>query len=63
MTRTITVRRDEETGEFYFDFEDLEDMFTNPELVDSYSIELREDNTMVLEFFDKDDNRITPDKI
>lgn len=63
MTRTITVRKDEETGEFYFDFEDLQDMFTNPELVDSYSVELREDNTMVLEFFDKDGNRITPDKI
>lgn len=63
MSKTISVKKDEESGEYYFDFEDLKDMFTNPDLVDSYSIETRDDGSIVLEFFDKDENRVVPDKI
>lgn len=63
MSKTISVKKDEESGEYYFDFEDLKDMFTNPDLVDSYSIETRDDGSIVLEFFDKDENKVVPDKI
>lgn len=63
MSKTISVKKDEESGEYYFDFEDLKDMFTNPELIDSYSIETRDDGVIVLEFFDKDENKVVPDKI
>lgn len=63
MSKTIVVKKDEESGEYYFDFEDIKDMFTNPDLIDSYSIETRDDGGIILEFFDKDENKIVPDKI
>lgn len=63
MSKTISVKKDEESGEYYFDFEDLKEMFTNPELIDSYSLETRDDGVLVLEFFDKDENKVVPDKI
>lgn len=63
MSKTVSVRKDEESGEYYFDFEDLKDMFTNPDLIYSYSIETRDDGSILMEFFDKDENRVIPDKI
>lgn len=63
MSKTISVKKDEESGEYYFDFEDIKEMFTNPELIDSYSLETRDDGVLVLEFFDKDENKVVPDKI
>jgi hypothetical protein len=63
MSKPISIKKDEETGEFYLDFEELKDMFENPDSVDSYSIETREDDSIVLEFFDKDGNRVVPSKL
>ena len=62
MSKVIQVKKDEESGEYYLDFNDLVELFDDPNLVDSYSIETRDDNSIVLEFFDKDNNKIYPTK-
>ena len=62
MSKTIEVKKDEESGEYYLDFNDLMELFDEPELVDSYSIETRDDDSMVLEFFDKNNNKIFPSR-
>jgi len=59
---TIFVKKDEETGEHYIDFEDLKCMFDNPEEVDSYSLKTTPDGVILLSFFDKNKNKILPNK-
>lgn len=55
--KTTQVKQDPETGEFYFDLEDLKE-FIDIEKVEFYSLEHKEDKTIVLKFFDKDKNEI-----
>jgi hypothetical protein len=62
MSKTIEVKKDEESGEYYFDFNDLMDLFDEPDLVDSYSMETRDDGSVVIEFFDKNNNKIFPNR-
>jgi len=62
MSKTVLIKKDEESGEYYFDVTDLADLFEDVSLVDSYSLETKEDGSMVLEFFDKDGNKIHPTK-
>lgn len=63
MSKTVIIKKDEKTGEYYFDVTDLSDLFEDVSIVDSYSLETKDDGTMVLEFFDKDNNKITPKKV
>lgn len=63
MSKTVLIKKDEETGEYYFDVTDLSDLFDDVSVVDSYSLETKDDGTMVLEFFDKDNNKIVPKKV
>lgn len=62
MSKTVLIKKDEETGEYYFDVTDLSDLFDDVSIVDSYSLETKDDGTMILEFFDKDNNKIIPKK-
>lgn len=62
MSKTVVIKKDEESGEYYFDVTDLADLFEDVSLVDSYSLETKEDGTIVLEFFDKDGNKVHPTK-
>jgi hypothetical protein len=63
MSKTVVIKKDEETQEYYFDMKDLEDLFQDPSLIDQYSMELRDDGSILLEFFDKDNNKILPNKV
>lgn len=54
----LTIKVDEETGESYIDFEDLKCLFDDPSVVDSYTMDSRDDGSILLEFFDKDGNVI-----
>lgn len=63
MSKTVIVKKDEEADEYYFDMKDLEDLFEDASLIDQYSMEWRDDGSVVLEFFDKDNNKIIPKKI
>lgn len=63
MSKTVLVKKDEETGEYYFDVTDLSDLFEDVSIVDSYSLETKDDGSIILEFFDKDNNKITPKKV
>jgi hypothetical protein len=62
MSKVVEVKKDEESGEYYFDFEDLKSLFEDPSLIEEYSMEWRDDGSVVLEFFDKDGNKIFPKK-
>ena len=63
MSKTVVIKKDEETGEYYFDMKDLEDLFEDASIIDQYSMEWRDDESVVLEFFDKDNNKIIPKKV
>jgi hypothetical protein len=63
MSKTVVIKKDEETQEYYFDMKDLEDLFPDPSLIDQYSMEWRDDGSILLEFFDKDNNKILPNKV
>lgn len=63
MAKTVVVKKDEETGEYYFDITELSDLFDDVSVIDTYSIEMRDDNSIVVEFFDKDNNKIVPKKV
>jgi hypothetical protein len=63
MAKTVVVKKDEETGEYYFDVTELSDLFDDISIIDTYSIEMRDDKSIVVEFFDKDNNKIVPKKV
>jgi hypothetical protein len=63
MSKIIPVKKDENTGEYYFDVTDVSDLFEDASIVDTYSLETRDDGTIILEFFDKDGNKVVPTKI
>jgi hypothetical protein len=56
MSSSLRIKKNEETGEDYIDFADLEHLFDQPELVDSYEMSWKEDGTGIVQFFDKDGN-------
>lgn len=62
MTKTIQVKKDEESGEFYIDTDQLADLFEDVNIVDSYKFESLEDGSFSLQFFDKDNNVVYPIK-
>lgn len=62
MSNNISIKKDEESGEYFIDIKDLEHLFEDPSIVDSYSMETRDDGSIVLEFFDKDGTVININK-
>jgi len=62
MTTRIEIKKDEDSGEHYIDVYDLADLFEDVDLVESYKFEWRDDGSISMEFFDKDDNRVFPKK-
>jgi hypothetical protein len=58
MSIKATVKKDEESGDYYFDILDLAHLFEDVSLVDTYSMEERDDGALFIEFFDKDGNKI-----
>ena len=58
----MMIKKDEETGERYIDFEDLMSMFEDPSEVAYYSVEVLEDNTIVIQFFDENEEVVYPKK-
>jgi hypothetical protein len=58
----VSIKKDEESGEHYIDFEDLKHMFEDPSKVAYYSMEFLEDNSIALEFFDENEEKVYPKK-
>ena len=63
MSKNVEIKKDDDSGEYYFDFEDIKCLFEDPSLIDQYSMEQREDGSVILEFFDKNNNKIYPKKV
>jgi hypothetical protein len=62
MTNRIEIKKDEDSGEHYIDVYDLADLFEDVDLVESYTLEWKDDGSFSMEFFDKDENRVFPKK-
>lgn len=56
----ITIKKDEESGEHYIDLNDLAELFDDISVVEYYTIDEKEDGSLSLEFFDKDDKKVEP---
>lgn len=56
----ITVKKDENTGEYYIDVNDLVDLFEDVSQIEYYTMDEKEDGSLLLEFFDKQNNNIKP---
>ena len=48
----MIIKKDEDTGEYYFDVNDLRDLFEDASIIDQYSMETRDDGSIIIEFFD-----------
>lgn len=59
----IKLKKDQSTGELYIDFSELEHLFEDPSIVHSYTLEEREDGNIIIEFFDKDENKVFPKSV
>lgn len=57
---SIKIKKDDQTGECYIDFNDIAHMFEDPSIVEYYILEENEKGNIVLEFFDKDENPVLP---
>ena len=56
----ITIKKDEESGEHYIDLNDLAELFDDISVVEYYTIDEKEDGSLSLEFFDKDNKKVEP---
>ena len=56
----ITIKKDEATGEYYIDLNDLAELFDDISVVEYYTIDEKDDGSLALEFFDKDDKKVEP---
>jgi hypothetical protein len=63
MKVTITLKKDEESGEVYIDMDDLVDCFDDISIIDGYEIEEMEDNSIAIRFYDVKGNVVNPRKI
>lgn len=59
---SVKVKKDEETGEFYIDIQDLKELFEDISIIDSYVFEELEGGEFSLQFYDKDENIVYPVK-
>ena len=62
MKNGVKIKKDKDSGDHYIDIYDLVDLFEDIDLVESYKFEWKDDGYILMEFFDKDDNRVFPKK-
>lgn len=55
----VQIKKDEESGEYYFDLEELKDII-DISLIETYNLEKKEDESFAITFYDKDQNQIIP---
>jgi hypothetical protein len=60
MNPTITIKKDEETGDVYLDIDDFKDIFDDHTLIEYYEIEESDDGGFNITFYDKDENILHP---
>lgn len=59
----IEIKKDKDSEDYYIDIYEMADLFDDVEVVESYKLEWKDDGSSVLmEFFDKDGNKVFPKK-
>lgn len=54
----LPIKKDADTGEFYIDIADLELLFENTADIEYYTFEELENKTILLEFFNKNSEKV-----
>ena len=54
----IPIKKDESSGEFYIDILDLEKVFDNTSEIEYYTIEEVENQALMLNFFNKNNEKV-----
>ena len=57
--KSLNLKKDETTGESYFDLSDISDFFEDVSQVDSYEINSLEEGQLSIIFYDKEGNQIS----
>jgi hypothetical protein len=57
----VTIQKNEESGEYYFDINELKDILDISK-IDTYNIESLETGAFAITFYDVDKNQIMPKK-
>lgn len=61
--QTISIKKDEQTGESYFDLDEIAHLFENPKSISYYEITELEDEQLSIVFYDSEKNVIPIKKI
>lgn len=59
---TLTIKKDESTGEYFLDFYDIAHLFENPDDVTHYEINVNDKESISIKFFDSNNNQVVPKK-
>jgi hypothetical protein len=62
MKNRIEIKKDKDSEDYYIDIYDMADLFEDVEVVESYKLEWKDDGSVLMEFFDKDGNKVFPKK-
>jgi hypothetical protein len=62
MKNRIEIKKDKDSEDYYIDIYDMADLFDDVEVVESYKLEWKDDGSVLIEFFDKDGNKVFPKK-
>jgi hypothetical protein len=56
----VSIKKDEESGECFIDFDDIKHIFDNPESVKKFEVQSLDDGAFSVAFFDENDQQIIP---
>ena len=62
LKNKIEIKKDKDSEDYYIDIYDMADLFDDVEVVESYKLEWKDDGSVLIEFFDKDGNKVFPKK-
>lgn len=57
---SVNVKKDETTGEYYIDINDLSEYFDDISKLSYYTIAELENGVLQIEFFEEDDKKVIP---
>lgn len=58
----IEIKKDKDSEDYYIDIYEMADLFDDVEVIESYKLEWKDDGSVLMEFFDKDGNKVFPKK-
>lgn len=57
---SVSIKKDEDTGEYYIDVKDLSEFFEDVNKISHYSISELENGVVKVEFYDENNEKVLP---